>query len=149
MHPTDDSNLPVTMDESWKLDHVGFVAKSIEEVGDRFAKSIGTTCSHEIIHGPLQVVNVSFIRGSNPLGGAVELVEPAGENSPVLRFLQQGGGFHLYYDVEQLEEQLRLNRSIGGVIVRSPLPAVAFEGQRIAWVVTKDTILLEFLEAAK
>jgi len=34
------------------------------------------------------------------------------------------------------------------VIVSPPLPAAAFDGRRIAWVVTKDKLLLEFLEAA-
>jgi methylmalonyl-CoA/ethylmalonyl-CoA epimerase len=140
----------VRADQAWRLDHVGFVVDSIEAVADRFAKSIGANWNQKVIHDPLQVVRVSFIRGRDPFGTAVELVEPAGAKSPVKRFLQRGGGLHhLCYEVDQLEEPLRLSRSIGGVIVRPPLPAVAFEGRRIAWVVTKDRLLLEFLEAAK
>jgi len=131
----------------WRLHHVGFVVNSIEAVADRFAKSIGATWDHKITHDPLQLVRVSFIGGGKPSCTSVELVEPAGADSPVGRFLQRGGGLHhLCYEVEQLEEQLSFSRSAGGVIVKPPLPAAAFDGRRIAWVVTKDKLLLEFLE---
>jgi methylmalonyl-CoA/ethylmalonyl-CoA epimerase len=129
---------------------VGFVVNSIEAVAARFAGSIGATWNHTIVHDRLQVVRVSFIHASNPLGTSVELVEPAGVGSPVERFLRGGGGLHhLCYEVDHLEEQLKSSRSMGGVVVRPPLPAVAFEGRRIAWVFTKDKLLIEFLEAAK
>lgn len=132
-----------------RLHHVGFVVNSIEAVADRFAKSIGATWDHKTTHDPLQLVKVSFIGERNPSFTSVELVEPAGTNSPVERFLQRGGGLHhLCYEVDRLEEQLSFSQSIGGVIVKPPLPAVAFDGRRIAWVVTKDKLLLEFLESA-
>jgi methylmalonyl-CoA/ethylmalonyl-CoA epimerase len=124
------------------------VVSSIEVAADRFAKSLGATWNHEVIYDPLQVAKVSFINGVQPLCAAIELVEPAGTNSPVERFEQKGGGLHhLCYEVGELEDQLKLSRSLGGVIVRPPLPAVAFNGRRIAWVFTKDKLLLEFLEA--
>jgi len=131
------------------LHHVGFIVNSIEEVAVRFAGSIGAVWDHKITHDPLQRVKVSFIGGGNSSSPLVELVEPAGPNSPVDKFLQRGGGLHhLCYEVDRLEEQLSFSRSVGEVIVKPPLPAVAFEGRRIAWVVTKDKLLLEFLEAA-
>ncbi|HTS12545.1 MAG TPA: VOC family protein [Candidatus Limnocylindrales bacterium] len=128
---------------------MGFIVNSIEEVAVRFAGSIGAVWDHKITHDPLQRVKVSFIGGGNSSSPLVELVEPAGPNSPVDKFLQRGGGLHhLCYEVDRLEEQLSFSRSVGEVIVKPPLPAVAFEGRRIAWVVTKDKLLLEFLEAA-
>jgi len=131
------------------LHHVGFVVNSIEEVAGRFAKSIGAIWDQKTTHDPLQRVRVSFIVGGNTSLTSVELVEPAGPNSPVEHFLRRGGGLHhLCYEVDRLEHQLIFSRSIGGVIVKPPLPAAAFEGRRIAWVVTKDKLLLEFLEAA-
>jgi methylmalonyl-CoA/ethylmalonyl-CoA epimerase len=131
------------------IHHVGFVVNSIEEVADRFAKSIGAIWDHKTTHDPLQRVRVSFVGGGNSSFTSVELVEPAGPNSPVERFLQRGGGLHhLCYEVDRLEDQLSFSRSDGGVIVKPPLPAAAFEGRRIAWVVTKDKLLLEFLEGA-
>ena len=140
----------VQPDTLGKLNHIGFVVNSIEAVADHLAKAIGSKWNGTVIHDPLQVVRVSFIAGTNPFTSAIELVEPAGPNSPVEAFLRRGGGLHhLCYEVDELEEQLKLNRSIGGVVVRRPLPAVAFDGRRIAWVLTKERLLLEFLEGPK
>lgn len=80
----------------------------------------------------------------------IELIEPAGEDSPVRSFLSKGGGLHhLCYEVRNLEAQLELSRSQGGKLVRAPMPAVAFDGRRIAWVYAKEKLLIEFLESVK
>jgi len=131
-----------------RLDHVGFVTASIRDAAPGFARSIGTTWGGEITHDPLQQVNVAFLRGARPQDPSVELVEPVGPGSPVSRFLERGGGLHhLCYEVPSLEAQLSLSRSNGGLVVKPPLPAVAFDGRRIAWVYTREKLLIEFLEA--
>ena len=130
-----------------RLDHVGFVTASIRDAAPGFARSIGTTWNGEITHDPLQQVNVAFLRGVGPQDPSVELVEPVGPGSPVLRFLERGGGLHhVCYEVPNLETQLTLSRSCGGLVVRPPLPAVAFGGRRIAWVYTRQKLLIDFLE---
>jgi methylmalonyl-CoA/ethylmalonyl-CoA epimerase len=102
----------------------------------------------EIILDPLQAARVSFLQSkvaSNPL---FELVEPAGKDSRVGKFLERGGGLHhLCYQVEDLDKQLQLSRETGALIVRQPAPAVAFGGRRIAWVFSKTKLLIEYLEA--
>ena len=73
---------------------------------------------------------------------------PVGKDSPVGKFLERGGGLHhVCYQVRNLEEQLRLSREKGALVVREPAPAVAFAGRRIAWVFTKAKLLIEYLEA--
>jgi hypothetical protein len=37
-------------------------------------------------------------------------------------------------------------RSAGGILARKPKPAVAFDGRRIAWILTSDKFLIELLE---
>jgi methylmalonyl-CoA/ethylmalonyl-CoA epimerase len=65
----------------------------------------------------------------------------------VLGFLKRGGGLHhLCYEVEDLEKQLEIARSMGMLVTRPPRPAVAFGGRRIAFVYTKHLLLLELLE---
>ena len=128
------------------LNHIGFVVTSIKTSAASFAESIGAGWDGRIINEPLQGVNVTFLRSGLP-APAVELVEPVGTESPVSLFLKHGGGLHhLCYEVESLETQLELSRSHGGLVVKRPTPAVAFEGRRIAWVYTKHKLLLEFLE---
>jgi methylmalonyl-CoA/ethylmalonyl-CoA epimerase len=127
--------------------HVGFVVGSITQVANEFAESIGATWDTNVIHDPLQVVRVTFLRPTVPQNPVVELVEPAGDDSPVIGFLKRGGGLHhLCYEVDGLEKQLEVARSMGILIAKPPKAAVAFGGRRIAWVYTKQRLMLELLE---
>jgi methylmalonyl-CoA/ethylmalonyl-CoA epimerase len=127
--------------------HIGFVVASIQASVDGFLQSLQAEWDGTIFHDPNQLVRVTFLHSRQPGNPVVELVEPAGEKSPVIPFLKRGGGLHhLCYEIDDLEEQLRLSRGQGGLVVRPPLPAVAFAGRRIAWVYTKNKLLLEYLE---
>lgn len=127
--------------------HIGFVVASIQESIAGFLQSLQAEWNQIIFHDPHQVVRVTFLQSAQAGSPVVELVEPAGEKSPVISFLKRGGGLHhLCYEIDNLEEQLRLSRSQGGLVVRPPLPAVAFGGRRIAWVYTRNKLLLEYLE---
>ena len=130
------------------LHHVGFVVTSITAAAPQFAAMLDSDWDGEIVLDPLQAARVSFLQSkvaSNPL---FELVEPAGKDSRVGKFLERGGGLHhLCYQVEDLDKQLQLSRETGALIVRQPAPAVAFGGRRIAWVFSKTKLLIEYLEA--
>lgn len=127
--------------------HVGFVITSIDKSGKSFANSLGAEWNGEIIHDPLQEARVTFLRCGGPGAPAVELVEPAGEKSPLHKFLSRGGGLHhVCYEVDSLDAQLPQSRAAGCLIVKEPLPAVAFGGRRIAWVYTPERLLVEYLE---
>lgn len=130
-----------------KLHHLGFVVSSIEKSAESFARSLAATWDLRIFSDPIQKVRVAFFQGANGADPMMELVEPGGPGSPVSRFLERGGGLHhLCYEVADLELHLKLAKSVGNVIIRSPLPAVAFGGRRIAWAVTKNKLLIELLE---
>jgi methylmalonyl-CoA/ethylmalonyl-CoA epimerase len=132
-----------------QLHHVGYVVRSIAEVAEKFALSIGASWDGKIILDPLQGANVAFLLHPGQTLPQVELVQPEGDDSPVANFLKRGGGMHhLCYEVTSLDKQLALSRKHGGMVVRAPLPAVAFNGRRIAWVFTKQRLLIEFLERA-
>jgi methylmalonyl-CoA/ethylmalonyl-CoA epimerase len=129
------------------LHHIGFVVQSIARTAEAFANAIGAHWDANVIHDPLQQVRVTFLsRGvSVPL---LELIEPAAPKSPVTDFVAAGGGLHhLCYEVTSLDDELRGARSVGSLVVKRPLPAVAFGGRRIAWVFTRQKLLLEYLEA--
>jgi FkbH-like protein len=127
--------------------HVGFVVASIRENVQTFAQSLNAEWDGQIIHDPNQAARVAFLRGRNPADPLFELVEPAGEKSPVLSFAQKGGGLHhLCYVVDALDTTLTQCRSQGMIVVRPPLAATAFGGRRIAWVYTRNKLLIEYLE---
>lgn len=138
------------MNQSTRLHHVGFVVASISNGIEGFKDSMGADWNREIFHDPLQKAKVTFLRTPSPTDALIELVEPAGEGSPVLHFLQKGGGLHhLCYEVEDLDSHLTTMRLNGAVVVRRALPAIAFHNRRIAWVLTGQKLLLEFLERSK
>jgi methylmalonyl-CoA/ethylmalonyl-CoA epimerase len=127
--------------------HVGFVVASIAQSARSLADALDADWDEQIIHDPNQAVRVTFLRSRRAGDPLFELVEPAGENTPVLAFLEQGGGLHhICYEVESLEAALTRIRACGALIARQPKPAVAFGGRRIAWVYTKQKLLIEYLE---
>jgi methylmalonyl-CoA/ethylmalonyl-CoA epimerase len=132
-----------------RLHHVGFAIRSIENEIAAFGSSILASWDGKIFHDPLQKVRVTFLQ-TNPADALIELVEPAADDSPVGQFLKRGGGLHhLCYEVPDLDAHLGKMQAGGGITVKPPLPAVAFENRRIAWVVTRQKLLLEFLENKK
>ena len=131
-----------------RLHHTGFIVASIDQALPGFLSSLDAVATTGKIHDPLQKVNVLFLR---PVAGEysqIELVEPAGEDSPVVRFLARGGGMnHLCYEVNDIDASLQAMKERKCVIVSKPKPAVAFDGRRVAWAMTRDRLLVELLEA--
>ena len=129
------------------LHHVGYVVPSIQAAAAGFAASLALEWDGRIIHDPAQTVYVSFFQPRAAGNPVIELVEPEGNGSAVHKFLQRGGGLHhLCYEVDSLERQLEWTRSNRDLIIRHPQPAVAFDGRRIAWVYTRNKLLVEYLE---
>jgi methylmalonyl-CoA/ethylmalonyl-CoA epimerase len=135
-------------DPAPRLHHVGFVVANIEACAPGMSRALLANWNNEIFADPLQRVRVTFLNGGHqsPL---LELVEPLGQDSPVFRFLGDGGGLHhLCYEVTSIPEHLDRVRATGGVIVSRAKPAVAFRGRPIAWALTREKLLLEFLQEA-
>jgi methylmalonyl-CoA/ethylmalonyl-CoA epimerase len=129
------------------LHHLGCVVPSISAVADAFAASISASWDGQIIHDPLQRVRVAFFKPVDVRNPVYELVEPAADDSPVTRFLKKGGGLHHFcYEIDNLESGLEEARKVGFAVVSPPKPAVAFSGRRIAWICSKNRLLIEFLE---
>jgi methylmalonyl-CoA/ethylmalonyl-CoA epimerase len=129
-----------------RLHHVGFVVANIEASVPGMSRALLAHWNSEIFTDPLQRVRVTFLKGAqqSPL---LELVEPLGRDSPVFRFLDDRGGLHhLCYEVSSIPEHLDRIRAVGGLIVSRAKPAVAFRGRPIAWALTREKLLLEFLQ---
>jgi methylmalonyl-CoA/ethylmalonyl-CoA epimerase len=127
--------------------HFGFVVASIEQSAPSFAESLDANWDGLTIHDPNQCVRVSFLEGKNPADPLIELIEPAGEDSPVAALAKRGGGLHhVCYVVDSLDQQLKECRARRSLIVRPPTPAAAFGGRRIAWTYTRNKLLVEYLE---
>ena len=130
-----------------KLHHFGFVVPDIAAGMAGFTRSLAAHWDGRIYKDPLQKVKVAFMTTRS--GDAqIELVQPNADDSPVTRFLREkGGGFHhICYEVANLEERMAEMKSRGALIAKRPKPAVAFQGRRIAWMLTAEKLLIELLE---
>ena len=129
------------------LHHVGFVVADIAACVEGFSYSLRARWSGQIITDPLQKVRAAFLTVATD-HVLIELIEPTGPDSPIHRFLKErfGGMHHLCYEVDDADAELLRIREGKGLIVSRPQPAVAFGGRRIAWALTREKVLLEFLE---
>ncbi len=127
--------------------HVGFVVASIPNSVNGFASMLQADWDEHIYHDPNQRVRVTFLKSRKAGDPLWELVEPADDKSPVHAFAAKGGGLHhVCYVVENLEQALADARKLGALVTRQQMPAVAFGGRRIAWIYTKNRLLIEYLE---
>jgi methylmalonyl-CoA/ethylmalonyl-CoA epimerase len=58
-----------------------------------------------------------------------------------------GGAYHLCFETSDMEGALAHATKNGCMIVSAPVPAVAFQGRRIAWIYTSSRQLFELVEA--
>ena len=128
------------------LHHIGYVVPSITESVARWRATLSVVSVSESFDDEIQRARVLFL-GFASGDTLLELVEPVTTDSPVARFLQKGGGLHhICFEVDDLDEQIRHMRAHYALLVRHPQPAVAFGGRRIAWMMTRDKLLVEYLE---
>jgi methylmalonyl-CoA/ethylmalonyl-CoA epimerase len=139
--------LPVT---TLRLRHVGIAVNDLESAVALHERAFG----QRVIAGPfvdrVQRVSVCFLGMGDDTEVSIELVAPAAEESPINRLLAKGiGTYHVCYEVDDIAAALAHMRAHGCVVVAEPVPAVAFEGRRIAWFYTPTRQLTELVEAPK
>jgi catechol 2,3-dioxygenase-like lactoylglutathione lyase family enzyme len=132
-----------------RLHHVAYVTRNVEQKAAQLAALLGLVRSGPVVIDAVQGVRIQFMQTGD--GGLLELLEPHGDKSPVQRHLDNGGGiFHVCYEVDDLDGTLQRLRDTGeAVVVRDPVPAPAIDHRRVAFVVTADRDLIEFVEAAR
>ncbi len=131
-----------------KFNHLGVAVADLAAARKSYEELFG----YRVLSGPFddaaQQATVCFL-GSGESGDVViELIAPLGDDSHVARLLKKGGGaYHVCYEVDDIEQTLAEMRSKGCLIVREPVPAVAYAGRRIAWFLTPSRQLTELVES--
>jgi methylmalonyl-CoA/ethylmalonyl-CoA epimerase len=127
------------------LDHVAIAVPSIAAVLPAFESISGATGS-PTEHVAAQGVNVVFV-GTGP--ACVELIEPAGTDSPITKFLERRGAglHHIAYRVPDLVATLAELEARGiELIDRSPRPGA--RGHSVAFLHPRSThgVLVELVQ---
>jgi methylmalonyl-CoA/ethylmalonyl-CoA epimerase len=134
--------------EDYTLHHVGLVVGEIGKTAELYGKLLGLDVITSASIDEAQGVKVAFLEAGN--GVKLELVEPIGNDSPVMDFAKKGGGLHhLCYEVSNLNDAVQNMWRQGAIIVRDPSPALALDGRNVAFLYSPDRSLIELLETQK
>jgi methylmalonyl-CoA/ethylmalonyl-CoA epimerase len=129
-----------------RLHHIGLVVPAIEEFRAFYVNVLQYRERTPVIHDPVQTALVQFfsIPGSDHY---VELVAPDGDASKLRAASTKGKPLnHLCYSCENIAHVFSFLKESGCFAIRDPVPAVAFDGRLIAWLMTPDGLLIELVE---
>jgi methylmalonyl-CoA/ethylmalonyl-CoA epimerase len=138
--------MPFTANPDLRLHHVGLVVPGIEECRAFYVDVLQYRERTQVIHDPVQTAFAQFfsIRGADHY---IELIAPDSESSKLQEAARKGKKLnHLCYSCEKIAPMVSFMKDSGCFVIQSPVPAVAFDGRLIAWLMTPDGLLIEVVE---
>jgi methylmalonyl-CoA/ethylmalonyl-CoA epimerase len=134
-----------------RLNHVGVAVPSIEEAKATYRDLYGVPASAmtETRELAAQGVRFAFVNVDN---SQIELIEPLGENSPIVKFLQKnpkGGQHHVCFEVANIYEARDAMLAKGATVLNEP--RIGAHGTPIIFVHPKNSngVLIELMETPK
>ena len=132
-----------------RLNHVGVATPSLDDAVRLYRDVLGATDITEKRTMEAQGVTFQFVNLGN---SQIELIEPYGENSPILNFLAknpQGGQHHICFEVEDIYEARDAMVAKGARVLGEP--RIGAHGTLIIFLHPKDMggQLVELMETPK
>ena len=139
--------LPEGLD--FKLLHVGVAVPSLGPTTELLSNLFGYKVVSGPFDDPIQKVSVNFLATAKTDVAEIELIAPLAEDSPIRSILAKDGGaaYHFCFETSDIDKALEHAVKNGCIVVAKPVPAVAFEGRRIAWIYSRSKQLFELVEA--
>ncbi|KAF0135267.1 MAG: Lactoylglutathione lyase [Candidatus Saganbacteria bacterium] len=133
-----------------RLHHIGKVVSNLEEAVEYYKSTFGFSKLDEPVIDPIQKVEVCFVEMGLGRDLTIELIKPVSEDSPVSKFLSQGGGLHhLCFEVDDIHEAIKTLRAKGSLIFGEPVPGKGHKDQLTVWLYTSEKELVELVEKEK
>jgi methylmalonyl-CoA/ethylmalonyl-CoA epimerase len=131
------------MNQDLTFHHIGLACASITEEGAHFSK-LGFTQEGALFEDPLQKIKGCFM----VLGPfRIELLEPLSGDSPLQTYLRRGVKmYHQAFLCADLSTQIDSMTRKGAQVVVPPVPAVAFGGRKISFLMLPNLLLVELIE---
>ncbi len=135
------------MHTEYRLHHIGILVSDLARVAQNLISRFGYIAESSVIEDPRQTAFAQFLR----LPGAdhwTELIAPNGPESVLIGALKQrrGGTHHLCYEVVDIDASFEQLGNNSMTQITGPVPGIAFDGRRIAWLIDRDNLLVELLE---
>ena len=134
----------ITLPPSFVFHHLGYACASIARERSVF-ELLGYQQEGDDFSDPIQDVNGCFLAGPGP---RIELLENTQGSRTLTPWLDAGTKlYHMAFEVEtSLDDAVRsLQRERARVVVQ-PVPAVAFGGRYICFVMFRHGLLIELIE---
>ncbi|HZR01625.1 MAG TPA: VOC family protein [Burkholderiales bacterium] len=124
--------------------HVGVACLDVEAEA-RTLSMVGYRSENAAFVDPVQGVKGLFLTGPLPRLELLQPIDPAVEGvlTPWLRAGHKM--YHLAYETHDLEDMIETLRRSRAKLVTEPVPAVAFQGRRIAFLMLPNGMLLELI----
>ncbi len=134
-----------------KLNHVGVATPSIDDAVRMYRDVLGATSITEKWAMEEQGAWVCFVNLPN---SQIELIEPLGENSPLIGFLAKnpaGGQHHICFEVEDILAARDDMRAKGATVLGTGEPRIGAHGTPVIFVHPKNMggVLVELMETPK
>jgi len=131
-----------------RLNHVGVAVPSIEAAKDTYRTLYGVPES-DITHTwemPAQGVRVAFVNVAN---SQIELIEPLGENSPLIKFLEKNpaaGQHHVCFEVADIHAAAADMKAQGAIVLGEP--RLGAHGTPVIFIHPKNSngVLIELMQ---
>lgn len=134
---------------TFTLHHVGVLVRDLAQATASQKESFGYLSASDVIHDPTQTAYALFLRlPGSPI--FLELITPDGPQSKIANALRKSGGLHhVCYATTAIEQACEDLRVKGSFVIQEPVPAIAFPGRRIAWLMQPDKTLVELVEKGR
>jgi len=131
------------------LNHVGVAVPDIRKAIAFYRDVLGATDITEPADLPPQGVTYAFVTLPS---GQIELIEPYGETSPILKFLERnpkGGQHHVCFEVDDIHEAKATMEERGMRVLNEP--RIGAHGTLVVFLHPGDSggVLIELMETPK
>lgn len=128
-----------------RLHHIGIITPDAA-ASAAFYATLGYRQTLAVTDDIQQIEIVLMQRGTEPL---IELIRPLSETVPAGTWLKRikAGAYHTCFETDDLQASIAALRRSGVARVYGPVPAIAFENRRVAFLWGRVTGLIELLEA--
>lgn len=128
-----------------KINHLGIAVKDIEASVSLYEKSLGWKKVTELIHDPIQKVNILFMIDDH--GNKYELLEPVSDDSPIKKLIERRISlYHFCYEVQDIKGKIKELTENGFFLISGPVEAIAFDNNLIAFLINRDNLIIELVE---
>jgi methylmalonyl-CoA/ethylmalonyl-CoA epimerase len=126
--------------------HIGVFVGSLKDGREVINKLISIKEFTKPVDDQILKVSIQFCVDAS--GIRYELVAPFGENNPVSGILKSGKNIlnHIAYTVTDIDKEIIRLRKNGSLPLGDPKPALAFGGNRVAFLLTPLRFIIELIE---